>query len=260
VDFHNEQVRDIDVSVHFNAYEQTDRAMGTECLYYSNSTRAFAEEVATGIAAAGALINRGPKQRTDLYFLTHTAMPAILIETCFVDSTADAQLYREHFESICEMIAEILGGEEDGDVPPPEPEPEAMFHAVGKCSYFGGADDQGVSPSEGLAFISTVGDAPQLFMPVQPAGTTGLARRLNSEAVSYVACRWVYSDTPKEMLLEGRALVRALKTGRASIAYPADWGPNENTGRIADLSPWLMENLGIETDDEVEVIFPYQGE
>jgi hypothetical protein len=54
------------------------------------------------------------------------------------------------------------------------------------------------------------------------------------------------------------ALVRSIRTGIALKAFPADWGPNQNTGRIADISPGLMDDLGIETDDEVEVIFPYR--
>ena len=33
VDYHNSQSRNLDVSVHFNAYETTDDPMGTECLY-----------------------------------------------------------------------------------------------------------------------------------------------------------------------------------------------------------------------------------
>jgi hypothetical protein len=53
------------------------------------------------------------------------------------------------------------------------------------------------------------------------------------------------------------ALVTATKTGIALTAFPSDWGPNENTGRIADLSPGLMTDLGIETDDEVTVVYPY---
>jgi hypothetical protein len=56
------------------------------------------------------------------------------------------------------------------------------------------------------------------------------------------------------------ALVIAPKTGRQMLAFPADWGPHENTGRVADISPGLMQYLGIETDDEVEVIFPYEPE
>jgi hypothetical protein len=33
-------------------------------------------------------------------------------------------------------------------------------------------------------------------------------------------------------------------------------GPASDTGRIADLSPSLMDDLKIKTDDEVEIIFP----
>lgn len=126
---------------------------------------------------------------------------------------------------------------------------------VGKVSWFGGPDDEGVAPDEGLAFIYDVEDAPQLFLPEQPEDTTGLARRLDPEKY-YVACRWDYDETPKEMLLNEMALVRSTKTGKMRRAYPADWGPHQNTGRVADISPGLMQRLGIETDDEVEVIFP----
>jgi hypothetical protein len=58
------------------------------------------------------------------------------------------------------------------------------------------------------------------------------------------------------MLLSEVALVQAGDV--ALTAFPADWGPHENTGRIADISPGLMADLGIETDDEVQVIFPYR--
>jgi hypothetical protein len=87
-----------------------------------------------------------------------------------------------------------------------------------------------------------------------------LARRLNSKAVGYVACRWDYAVTPKTMLAssENLALVRATKTGREALAFPADWGPHEEkTGRAADLSEFLMRSLGITTDDEVTVIYPW---
>ena len=129
----------------------------------------------------------------------------------------------------------------------------------GKVSHFGGPDDMGVSPSEGLAFIYKVEDAPWLFLPSQPPGTTGLARRLDPE-VYYIATRWDYDDTPKTMLPTMGVLVRAPKTGREFMAFCADWGPNTNTGRVADISPGLMEALGIKTDDEVEVIYPYEVE
>ena len=98
-------------------------------------------------------------------------------------------------------------------------------------------------------------EAPHLFLPYQPEGTTGLARRLNSKAVAYCACRWSYDETPHEMLLAKKALVR-VPGGKELTAWPADWGPHSSTGRILDGSPYLLETLGIATDSEVEVIFP----
>ena len=67
-----------------------------------------------------------------------------------------------------------------------------------------------MSPDEGLAFIYTTSDQPDLFLSYQPEGTTGLARRLNP-AVPYVACRWPYTSENKaqwrEVLLKEMALV-----------------------------------------------------
>jgi N-acetylmuramoyl-L-alanine amidase len=112
-----------------------------------------------------------------------------------------------------------------------------------------------VAPDEGLAFIYEYETAPHLFLDQQPPGTTGLARRLNPD-VFYIATRWDYDITPKSMLPYMQVQVRAPATGKFARAWAADWGPHQNTGRIADLSPGLMEALGIETDDEVEVIIP----
>jgi len=135
------------------------------------------------------------------------------------------------------------------------------FTAKGKCSFFGGPEDMGVDPDEGLAFIYTVEDKSDLFLSYQPEDTTGLARRLNP-AVPYVACRWPYDSSNKaqwrDALLTEMALVTNTKTGAFVKAYPADWGPHEEqTGRAADLSEKVMEKLKLKTDDEVEVVFPY---
>jgi N-acetylmuramoyl-L-alanine amidase len=126
----------------------------------------------------------------------------------------------------------------------------------GKVSHFGGPADQGVAPDEPLAWITSVEQKPEIFLSYQPQGTTGLARRLNP-ATFYIACRWDYAETPTPMLNEEMALVTATKTGRSLKLYPSDWGPHQDTGRIADISPGAMEALGIQTDDEIEVIFPY---
>ncbi len=130
------------------------------------------------------------------------------------------------------------------------------LHVKGKVSHFGGPEDEGVAPDEGLAFIYKVEDKPELFLSYQPEGTTGLARRLNPD-IEYVACRWDYNDTDKYSLLNEMALVRNTKTGKTLKAYPADWGPHIDTNRVADISPGLMQQLGLTTDDEVEVVFPF---
>jgi len=120
VNFHNSQTRDLDVSVHFNSYQNTSKPMGTECLYVSQAT--LAGEVAKAISVAGGLVNRGPKKRTDLYFLNNTNKPAILIEVCFVDSSADVSLYQnpQRFDAICQAIAKAVSGQE---ITPPSPSP-----------------------------------------------------------------------------------------------------------------------------------------
>lgn len=123
VNWHNARSRDYDVSVHFNAYQKTTKAMGTECLYVTQQQ--LAAEVSLGMAQAGGFINRGAKKRTDLYFLNNTSKPALLLEVCFVDSEADGNLYRKNFDAICKRIAEVIGKIQIG-TPPTEPpvEPE----------------------------------------------------------------------------------------------------------------------------------------
>ena len=258
VAFHNEQERDLDVSIHFNAYIETTAAMGTECLYLSQAE--LAKQVANAIASVG-FKNRGAKKRTDLYVLNKTEMPCILIEVCFVDSQADADLYHERFDRVCSVIAGAIAGDETDTKPEPEPpsQPDAVpvLEVRGKVSHFGGPQDTGVTASEQLAFLH-FDDAPWLFLPEQPPGTTGLARRLDPN-VPYLAMRFDYSIYSKAMLasMDYAALVTAPKTGRSFLAWPSDWGPHIDTDRIADISPGLMQALGIQTDDEVEVVFPF---
>lgn len=119
VDFHNSQTRDFDISVHFNAYQTTSKPMGCEVLYVSSTGEKAARKMVDAICDSAGLINRGPKKRTDLAFLNGTEEPAILIETCFVDSKADVDIYHALFDDICGAIAEVISGTETA--PPVEP-------------------------------------------------------------------------------------------------------------------------------------------
>jgi N-acetylmuramoyl-L-alanine amidase len=130
VDFHNGRTRELDVSVHFNAYEQVSEPMGTEVLFVTQSE--LAGEMSAVIAEWSGLIDRGGKKRSDLFFLNNTEEPAILIETCFVDSEADADLYGEFFDGICEGIANVLGGEDQPAERPPVERPPVERPIMGR--------------------------------------------------------------------------------------------------------------------------------
>ena len=248
-DFHNDQDRDLDISVHFNAFEQRDEPVGTEVWYVTQSD--LAKRLSAAMASVG-FIDRGAKYTDGLHFLNQTTMPSVLLEICFVDSSADCDIYAEKFEAICDALADELADKEEVEV-------AKGIHVEGKVSYFGGPDDMGVSPNEDLAFIYTTEDKPVLFLSYQPEGTSGLARRLNPEQ-PYVALRWPYDSATKskwrEVLLKEMALVYSPKTGKSIKCYPADWGPHTDTGRVADISPSALEYLGISTDDDVIVTFP----
>ena len=120
VDFHNDQERELDISVHFNAFEQTAAPRGVEVYYVTQAE--LAGRLSAAIAEAGEFINRGGKKNTGLAFLNGTEMPGVLLEICFVDSEADCELYDANYADIIEAIATTLGGplETDEEIPPPE--------------------------------------------------------------------------------------------------------------------------------------------
>lgn len=159
--------------------------------------------------------------------------------------------------------------------PPVLPEPEANPFEVhtftGKVSHFGGPQDMGVSPSENLAlYPDPRGKLPgSLFLAEQPAGTTGTARRLNPNAF-YIAMRWAYQrgdcgtdhnglgvrlpvTTPRSWLINNQIKLINPRTGKELWARAVDWGPNGRTKRIADVSPGVMKQLGLATDDEIKI-------
>src|SRR6516165_1018432 len=93
---HNKRTRDRDVSIHFNSNGTTDGTRGTEVYY--GSDRDWAADISAEIAIASGLIDRGAKDGTGLKRVRETEEPAILIEVAFVDSKADADIYRQHFD------------------------------------------------------------------------------------------------------------------------------------------------------------------
>jgi WD40 repeat protein len=130
---------------------------------------------------------------------------------------------------------------------------------AGPCrGGFGGPNDAGVSPSEGLALFD-LNDTKDptygaLFLRNRPdLAKLGLARRLNPDAF-YVAARWDFSLTSRTFLRNNQVMVSNPKNGEKALAQPVDWGPNPSTGAVADLSPGLAKHLGLGPGDQVEVV------
>lgn len=109
----NAKSRDLDVSIHFNAYTHSKadgKTKGVEvCVHNSSSNMAIgiASKICNKISKIG-FTNRGIKYRSDLYFLNRTTRPAILIEVCFVDDQDDAKLYKTNKNRIAEAIVQAI--------------------------------------------------------------------------------------------------------------------------------------------------------
>lgn len=129
----------------------------------------------------------------------------------------------------------------------------------GRMSTFGGPDDQGMKPDEDLAWIEKESQAavypPDFFLTEKEAKARGWGRRLNPDKF-YIACRWDYSQTPKSFLTTAVITVQDPTNGRSAQARAIDWGPHEDTNRVADISPGLARFLELKTDDIVTVIIP----
>lgn len=109
VKHHNADTNGLVVSWHLNASTgTTPSGIGTEVLYANEKWKPLADAISAAIAKAGNFKNRGAKLRKDLYVLNGTKEPAIIVETFFVNSTADVTMYKRHFEDICQAAANVL--------------------------------------------------------------------------------------------------------------------------------------------------------
>lgn len=130
---HNKTMRELDVSIHFNASGGVhDAGIGTEVLYVNPTLEHFAKKMSAAIARAGRFIDRGAKHRANLAFLNGTGKPAIIIELCFVNSKTDVENYKKQKAQIIEAIAVTLESYFHEEVaissPALKQKIEAMFH------------------------------------------------------------------------------------------------------------------------------------
>lgn len=100
----NRKECDIFVSIHFNAFNS--RASGTETLISgSTGSLMLGHCIQSNIKAVLNLPNRGLKERPGLFVLRSTMMPAVLVETCFIDNDSDWRRYDAHKDDVARAIA-----------------------------------------------------------------------------------------------------------------------------------------------------------
>lgn len=98
---------DIFVSLHFNGFN--GRATGTETLIsYTPSSLILGHCIQSYVRAVLCLPDRGIKERNDLRVITGTAMPACLLETCFIDNDTDINRYFKYADKVARAIAAAI--------------------------------------------------------------------------------------------------------------------------------------------------------
>lgn len=108
----NARDRQLDISIHFNAayHSKADgftKGVEVLCSSADGIKGDAAKQICRQISKIG-FTNRGIKIDKGLYFLKHTAKPALLIEVCFVDDQDDVRLYRKNKDKVAYAIVRAL--------------------------------------------------------------------------------------------------------------------------------------------------------
>lgn len=80
----------------------------------------------------------------------------------------------------------------------------------------------------------------------------------------YCAMRWPYTNPnavagAKAWWTNRKILVVNPKSNKAVVLRAADWGPDQSTGRVIDVSPTALKRLGAVTDSTVHIAFAPKG-
>lgn len=124
----------------------------------------------------------------------------------------------------------------------------------GKCSIFGGPDDKGMTPQEGLAVYEhhEADLRLDLFYQRSEHQTLGTSKRLKPDAY-YFAYRFPLNPRPERSILQASQwLFHNPTSGKFCVAWLTDYGPHPDTGRCFDLSHGLANALQVETDSIIQ--------
>ena len=127
----NKYNTDVAVQIHFNS-SSSPNAHGTETYYKTSSGKVYSDRVNKKLSTL--FYNRGSKTHSkNLHWLRATKAPAILIETCFVSSKSDTDLYKANVDKIGKLIAE---GILDKTIQEPKQEDKRIY-AICVCAVTG---------------------------------------------------------------------------------------------------------------------------
>lgn len=96
---------DIFVSVHCNSFNRSARGTEVECYSKQSNGGKLATYIQDQIVSSIDTIDRGVKERPDLLVLNQTDMPAVLVETVFIDNDDDMLLLVQHWDDIARAVA-----------------------------------------------------------------------------------------------------------------------------------------------------------
>ena len=100
----NDYGADLFVSIHCNAANGKARGTETYCFYGSTTGRKLANAIQRQLVDSIDTMHRGVKE-AGFYVLSGTNMPAVLVETAFIDNPQDAALLVEHEDDFARAIA-----------------------------------------------------------------------------------------------------------------------------------------------------------
>lgn len=199
----NNSGADVFLAIHFNAGGGT----GTEVWYYTgnNTGYSLAKTMSANVAGALGLRDRGAKATTSLYVIRRTTMPAVLLETCFVDTLADAQAWwTSEWEPLIQAVVKAFDGVSTSGstpsvTPSPAPSPSPSSAALDVDGYWGsatvkalqryfGTEEDGVVSGQDYRDMAAIGGKPTGAWQIGRGGSQmikALQRKLGVNADGY---------------------------------------------------------------------------
>lgn len=101
----NDWNSDIFVSIHCNAANTIARGSETIIYRYGGESERLAGHIQSQIVDSLGTVDRGVKEMPGLIVLKHTDMPAVLVETAFIDNNQDALLLINNSDDFAKAIA-----------------------------------------------------------------------------------------------------------------------------------------------------------